>query len=96
MKGIALKPEYLTNIFEFFLKKMEIKFKHIEGYCKLMEVKDTDKKNLKQKLKQKHMNNYLNQRSKSTSALKGIQSLPENTKKSYMECCIYERRMVFR
>ena len=80
MKGIALKPEYLTNIFEFFLKKMEIKFKHIEGYCKLMEVKDTDKKNLKQKLKQKHMNNYLNQRSKSTSALKGIQSLPENTK----------------
>ena len=47
---------------------MEIKFKHTEGYCKLMEVKDTDKKNLKQKLKQKHMNNYLNQRSKSTSA----------------------------
>ena len=25
-----------TNFFEYFLKKMEIKYKHIEGYCKLI------------------------------------------------------------
>ena len=41
------KPEYIyeakkalsigfTNFFEYFLKRMEIKYKHIEGYCKLI------------------------------------------------------------
>ena len=79
MKGIALSPEYFTNIFEYFLKKMEIKFKHIEGYCKLMEVKDNEKKNLQKKLRQKHFNNFLHQRSKSTSSLKRSQIMPEYT-----------------
>ena len=43
MKGIALNPKYFANVFEYFLKKMEIKYKHIEGYCKLMEENDTEK-----------------------------------------------------
>ena len=30
-----------TNIFEYFLKKMEIKFKHIEGVCKLIPSKNS-------------------------------------------------------
>ena len=34
-KGKAL-PLGFTNLFELLLKKMEIKYKHIEGYCKLV------------------------------------------------------------
>ena len=34
-KGRALSLGF-TNIFELLLKKMEIKYKHIEGYCKLI------------------------------------------------------------
>jgi hypothetical protein len=44
---IINKPEYIfeskralsigfTNFFEYFLKRMEIRYKHIEGYCKLI------------------------------------------------------------
>ena len=34
-KGKALSLGY-TNIFEYILKRMEIKYKHLEGYCKLI------------------------------------------------------------
>ena len=34
-KGKALSLGF-TNIFEYILKKMEIKYKHLEGYCKLI------------------------------------------------------------
>ena len=34
-KGKALSTGF-TNLFELLLKKMEVKFKHIEGYCKLI------------------------------------------------------------
>jgi len=34
-KGKALSLGF-TNLFEYILKKMEIKYKHIEGYCKLL------------------------------------------------------------
>ena len=44
---ITQKPKYIfetkkalsigfTNFFEYFLKRMEIRYKHIEGYCKLI------------------------------------------------------------
>ena len=79
MKGIALNPNYFANIFEYFLKKMEIKFKHIEGYCKLMEDNDEKKKTLQKNLKQKHFMFYLSQRSKSTSSLTDSQKFPEFT-----------------
>ena len=79
MKGIALNPSYFANIFEYFLKKMEIKFKHIEGYCKLMEDNDEKKKTLQKNLKQKHFMFYLSQRSKSTSSLTDSQKFPEFT-----------------
>ena len=81
LKGIALNPSFFTNIFEFFLKKMQIKYKHIEGYCKLMEINDTNKKNLQKKLKQRlfYNNNNISQRVKSSSSLKDIQTLPEFT-----------------
>ena len=34
-KGKALSIGF-TNLFEYILKKMEIKYKHLEGYCKLI------------------------------------------------------------
>ena len=34
-EGLAVSSGF-TNIFEYILKKMEIKYKHIDGYCKLM------------------------------------------------------------
>ena len=34
-KGKALSLGF-TNLFEYILKRMEIKFKHLEGYCKLI------------------------------------------------------------
>ena len=49
-EGLALSSGY-TNLFEYILKKMEIKFKHIDGYCKIMP-----KKNPIKKLKQKKLN----------------------------------------
>ena len=80
LKGIALNPNYFSNIFEFFLRKMQIKYKHIEGYCKLMEINDENKKNLQKKIKEKnYYNNNIIQSSKSTSSLKDIQVLPELT-----------------
>ena len=78
MKGIALNPNHFSNVLEFFLKKMEIKFKHIEGYCKLMEINEENKQSLQKKLKNKK-SSLKSQRSKSTASLKDIQSLPENT-----------------
>ena len=48
--GLALSSGF-TNLFEYILKKMEIKFKHIDGYCKIMP-----KKNPIKKLKQKKLN----------------------------------------
>ena len=50
-KGIAISPNNLINFFEFFLKKLEIKYKHIDGYCKLMPKKNADKKMKKIKYK---------------------------------------------
>ena len=32
-----------TNIFEYILKKLEIKYKHIDGYCKLMPKRNSNK-----------------------------------------------------
>ena len=40
--GLAVSSGY-TNIFEYILKKMEIKFKHIDGYCKLISKKNKGK-----------------------------------------------------
>ena len=36
-----------TNMFEYFLKKMEIRFKHLEGICKLIPKEDAKFMNLK-------------------------------------------------
>ena len=79
MKGIALNPNYFSSILEFFLKKMQIKYKHIEGYCKLMERNDENKKNIQKKLKNKSFFNLKSQRSKSTTSIKDNSLLPENT-----------------
>ena len=79
MKGISLNPKYFASVFEYFLKKMEIKCKHIEGYCKLMEENDTEKNNLLKKLKHKNFANHFSQRSKSTSSIQELQILPEYT-----------------
>ena len=79
MKGIALNPNYFSRILEFFLKKMQIKYKHIEGYCKLMEKNDENKKNIQKKLKNKSFFNLKSQRSKSTTSIKDNSLLPENT-----------------
>ena len=40
---LAVSTGY-TNLFEYILKKMEIKFRHIDGYCKLMPKKNNNKK----------------------------------------------------
>ena len=48
-EGYAVSSGF-TNLFEYILRKMEIKFKHIDGYCKLMPKKkfvDKLKKNKK-------------------------------------------------
>ena len=79
MKGIALHPNYFSNVFEYFLKKLEVKFKHIEGYCKLIEKNDENKKNIQKKLKNKSFFNLKSQRSKSTTSIKDNSLLPENT-----------------
>ena len=42
-EGLAVSSGF-TNLFEYILKKMEIKFKHIDGYCKLMPKKNVNKK----------------------------------------------------
>ena len=49
-EGLAISSGF-TNIFEYILRKMEIKYKHIEGYCKLMP-----KKKNKNKIKQLTIN----------------------------------------
>lgn len=76
MKGIALHPNYFSNVFEYFLKKLEVKFKHIEGFCKLIEENENKKKNLLKKIKQKKISFY-SLRSKSTTSLNSLQILPE-------------------
>ena len=79
LKGIALHPNNFTNIFEYFLKKLEIKFKHIDGYCKLLEEKKKNKiKIIDEKIKHKTMENYYSKiKSKSTTNL-DISNLSNN------------------
>ena len=48
--GLAISSGF-TNIFEYILRKMEIKYKHINGYCKLMPKKNINSKFKKRKLK---------------------------------------------
>ena len=48
--GLAISLGF-TNIFEYILRKMEIKYKHINGYCKLMPKKNINSKFKKRKLK---------------------------------------------
>ena len=78
-KGIALSPNNFIDIFEYFLKKLEIKYKHIDGYCKLLDQKNDNKKKLIAKnLKYKTMQNYFSKtKSKSTNYLEEITNLPE-------------------
>ena len=80
VKGIALSPNNIINIFEYFLKKIEIKYKHIDGYCKLLEQKKENKSKLfDKKLKYKTLDNYfLKSRSKSAASLDDISDLPED------------------
>ena len=47
-EGLAVSFGF-TNLFEYILKKMEIKFKHIDGYCKLIPKKNQSKKIKKHK-----------------------------------------------
>ena len=47
-EGYAVSSGF-TNLFEYILRRMEIKFKHIEGYCKLMPKKKIGNKNKKNK-----------------------------------------------
>ena len=42
-EGLAVSSGF-TNLFEYILKKMKIKFRHIDGYCKLMPKKEGNKK----------------------------------------------------
>ena len=42
-EGMAISIGF-TNLFEYILKKMEIKFKHIDGYCKLIPKNNRGKK----------------------------------------------------
>ena len=41
-EGLAVSSGF-TNLFEYILKKMEVKFKHIDGYCKLIPKKNIEK-----------------------------------------------------
>ena len=80
-KGVALSPNNITSLFEYFLKKIEIKYKHIEGYCKLLEEKnDNNKKLIEKKLKYCNTieNYFFKSRSKSAANLNDLISLPEN------------------
>ena len=79
-KGIALSPNNYINIFEYFLKKLEIKFKHIDGYCKLFEQKKENKiKLINKRLEYKTMENYyIKTKSKSVTNFEEISNLPEN------------------
>ena len=77
-KGIALSPNNFINIFEYFLKKLEIKYKHIDGYCKLFDKKKDNMKIDNKKLKYKTIQNYYYKTiSKSTGNLKEISNFPE-------------------
>ena len=77
IKKIAASPNNITSFFEYFLKKLEIKYKHIDGYCKLMEEKEDNKdKAIEKKLKNKLIDNYLS-KSKSASNLHELTSLEE-------------------
>ena len=79
---MALSSIDFTNFFEYFLKKLEIKHKHINGYCKLYENKKEKriKLNLKSKIKFNTTSNFSKFRSKSTSSFDKNLYLPENLK----------------
>ena len=72
-----------TNIFEYFLKKLEIKYKHIEGFCKLLP-KDNNINNITIKNEQndKDDKNNENFKEKNESSLnkdkKFIKSISQN------------------
>ena len=79
-KGIAISPSHITNIFEYFLKRLEIKYKHIDGYCKLLETKkeNTKRKLFDKKLKFKTLDNfYLKSRSQSYKSLELLTNLTQ-------------------
>ena len=80
LKGIALYPNNFINIFEYFLKKLEIKYKHIDGYCKLLEEKKENKtKVINRKIKYITMDNYYSKiKSKSTTYLEETSNLSNN------------------
>ena len=69
-KGRALSTGF-TNIFELLLKKMEIKYKHIEGYCKLIPSNNIINTNSLHfpnlKIQIKNSNNNINEIMKLTS-----------------------------
>ena len=78
LKGIALSPSNFINVFEYFLKKLEIKYKHIDGYCKLLENKSENKMGNK-KLKIKTIDNYFSKfKSKSSSNIEEISNISGN------------------
>jgi hypothetical protein len=56
-EGMAISSGF-TNLFEYILRKMEIKYKHIDGYCKLMPKKN--KKKLKSRKQRVLSANNLN------------------------------------
>ena len=78
-RGMGLSSAAFTNMFEYFLKKLEIKYKHIDGYCKLIENKNEKKMDLlKKKIKFNTTQNFSKSRSKSTSSLEDSAFLPDN------------------
>lgn len=77
-RGMGLSSIAFTNMFEYFLKKLEIKYKHIDGYCKLLENKNEKKDLLKKKIKFNTTQNFSKYRSKSTSNLDDNKYLPDN------------------
>ena len=58
-EGLAVSSGF-TNIFEYILKKMEVKYKHIDGYCKLIpknkKVKNQNQKMLKRTQSARNIN----------------------------------------
>ena len=81
LKGIALSPNNFISIFEYFLKKLEIKFKHIDGYCKLLEQKKENNIifNTKKLKYNKTMDNYFSKfKSKSYANFDEIPNLSGN------------------
>ena len=70
-EGFAVSSGF-TNLFELILKKMEIKYKHIDGYCKLMpkkvkKLKRNNKKSLSRTQSAKNINEELPQLSQTVN-----------------------------